>query len=567
MKKLIDWYYGKASIRFKIISSYLALIILPIAILGIYSFRLSRDNLMVQTQNTMESNVSSIVYNLNENIRRENDNIKYLSYNSSFRDELEHDNTTKLASVLNTDFEPGLWYYLTSDDNLKSICIYSPYVENAVGSFVKPMSALPDRLLYEAHNYDFTTKWYVSDGEIIAARTLLDAATSSYLIGIIRVVVYDSRFIDPIYQSAYLDNGVMLVDGNGTVIAGRDIENDNIQKEISNIIGQNDLEGYYETDDYMLYVSDSLNNGWKLYYYIDQNQISGQLGQILRATGIMVGFCLIIAFLSIGMISRVLSKRILKLEGYAKEVGKGNFDVSIETGHTDEIGVVEESFSSMCKKITQMMDDMYKLGQEKRNEELKALQAMINPHFLSNCLSSIKWKAIRADQDEIADAAGLVARFYKTALNGGDQITTVANELDNIKAYLEIQLKMHDYSYDVVYDLDDDMDYSMPNFLLQPIVENAIVHGIDYNEEVRGMIKIEYRHDGTFLIFRIINNGKKLNRNAIEDILRTQGKGYGLYNIRERIKIFYNDPDCGLYAGVNDDGMTCFTIKLRNEIS
>jgi two-component system sensor histidine kinase YesM len=81
------------------------------------------------------------------------------------------------------------------------------------------------------------------------------------------------------------------------------------------------------------------------------------------------------------------------------------------------------------------------------------------------------------------------------------------------------------------------------------------------------MIKIEYRHDGKFLIFRIVNNGKKINRNAIEEILNTQGKGYGLYNIRERIKIFYDDPECGLFAGVNEDGMTCFTIKLGNEIS
>ena len=86
----------------------------------------------------------------------------------------------------------------------------------------------------------------------------------------------------------------------------------------------------------------------------------------------------------------------------------------------------------MSRRIRDMMEEMYQLGLEKRAEELKALQAMINPHFLYNCLSSIKWKAIRAEQDEIADITGLVAKFYRTTLNGGKQITTVKNELDNI---------------------------------------------------------------------------------------------------------------------------------------
>lgn len=99
------------------------------------------------------------------------------------------------------------------------------------------------------------------------------------------------------------------------------------------------------------------------------------------------------------------------------------FELKIEQGYSDEIGVVAESFREILMKINQMMQDMYQLGLEKRKEELKALQAMMNPHFLYNCLSSIKWKAIRSDQDDIAEITGLLATFYRTALNGGRQIT------------------------------------------------------------------------------------------------------------------------------------------------
>lgn len=115
----------------------------------------------------------------------------------------------------------------------------------------------------------------------------------------------------------------------------------------------------------------------------------------------------------------------------------------------------------------------------------------MNPHFLYNCLSSIKWKAIRSEQDDIAEITGLLAKFYRTALNGGRQITIVQNELENIKAYLQIQLKSHEDNFDVEYQLDEaGMECQMPNFLLQPIVENAICHGVDLCEYERGKIKI-----------------------------------------------------------------------------
>ena len=118
-------------------------------------------------------------------------------------------------------------------------------------------------------------------------------------------------------------------------------------------------------------------------------------------------------------------------------------------------------------------------GKAKRG--LKALQAMrSNPHFLYNCSSSIKWKAIRSEQDEIADITGLLAKFYRTALNNGKQITIVQNELENVKAYLQIQLKSHENSFEVIYNLSEEgRECRMPNFLLQPIVENAICHGVD----------------------------------------------------------------------------------------
>lgn len=309
-----------------------------------------------------------------------------------------------------------------------------------------------------------------------------------------------------------------------------------------------------------------MDNGWRLYYYIDKSEISDQIREILATTVLVMGLCLAVALIMMSVISKILSTRILQLKHGAEEISKGNFDLKIEQGYSDEIGIVAESFREMCMKINQMMQDMYQLGLEKRKEELKALQAMMNPHFLYNCLSSIKWKAIRSEQDDIAEITGLLAKFYRTALNGGRQITIVQNELENIKAYLQIQLKSHEDNFDVEYQLDEaGMECQMPNFLLQPIVENAICHGVDLCEYERGKIKIEYIYGEEFLVFHVYNNGLQVDKGELEKILNTPGKGYGIYNIRERIRMYY-DEECGLYSSITDDGMICFSVKIRKVI-
>lgn len=121
----------------KIVISYLILVLFPIIVLGIYSYHISKTKLIDQTRHTMEGNVSSITYSLENNIRRENDNIKYLSYNARLRERLEtgSEDVGGLVKELNVSVEPAFWYFITSDDNLKGIEIFSPYIKRPIGDF------------------------------------------------------------------------------------------------------------------------------------------------------------------------------------------------------------------------------------------------------------------------------------------------------------------------------------------------------------------------------------------------------------------------------------------------
>ena len=244
MKKIWDWYYGKASIRKKLIISYLILVILPILVLGMYSYYVSKKNLIRQTKHTMESNVDAISYSLQNDIQRETDNIKYLSYNAKLRGSLENGlkNRNALVKEMNDSVEPTFWYFIASDDKIKGIEIYSPYVKQSLGSFLKPLEGKEKRSWFRKNQNNFKTEWSVKDDRIYATRMILDSATSSTVIGYMRLEVFADEFLDGLFQSSYLNNGILLVDANGKKITERTIKD----REINKNIYQHIDEPYYE---------------------------------------------------------------------------------------------------------------------------------------------------------------------------------------------------------------------------------------------------------------------------------------------------------------------------------
>lgn len=570
MKKFMKWYYGKASIRKKLVISYLILVLLPIGVLGVFSYSTATKNLLKQTRDAISGNVSSIAYNLQSNIAREEDNLKYLSYNVSFREKLEtgSKDRTSLARTMNQLVEPAYWYFITSDRNIKGIEIYTPHIKSELGSFLKPDTQCRKEDWYQYHQENFKARWNYEDDRIFVTRTILDGATSSRPIGVMKLQVFSDRFVDPVYQSEYLKNGMLLLDEKGQKLAYRPLEDRKLDRQVQADMETFSKVGMYETDSYLLQAAEPFDNGWRLFYYVDKKEIAGDMNKILNTTLLVTGCCLMVVTFLISIISKILSTRILKLKNCAEQVAQGDFQIVTEKGYTDEIGVVAKSFETMSRKINEMMKEMYRLGLEKRATELKALQAMINPHFLYNCLSSIKWKAIRAEQDNIADITGLLAKFYRTTLNEGKQITIVQNELENVKVYLEIQSRMHEGSFEIEYRiLKEELERNMPNFLLQPIVENAICHGVDFCEEgERGKITLEYYPEGEYLIFNVYNNGPRLKDEELQRILSEPGKGYGIFNIRERISMYY-DSDCGVTARVLEDGRICFTVRILKIMS
>ncbi|MCC3374609.1 sensor histidine kinase [Cohnella sp. REN36] len=157
-------------------------------------------------------------------------------------------------------------------------------------------------------------------------------------------------------------------------------------------------------------------------------------------------------------------------------------------------------------------------------------------------MSIINWKALQVDAEDISDLVTTLSRFYRTALNKGNNLISVRDEIDNVQSYIKIQLIMHDGSFDVEYDLEEAIyAYDMINLALQPIVENAIEHGIDCKMEGRGLLRLVGRTVGENVAFTVEDNGPGLDPELQRTSLTQQTSGYGLKNVQERIRLLFGE--------------------------
>lgn len=554
---------GKASIRTKLIISFAVLVSIPIFILGFYSYHVSRKNLMEQTQKTMDNNLERLLMEMDSRFDRETDFTKFLAYNLSFRETLEKNpfDNVEIAQTLNKTVEPIFWYFISSDSNIKSIRIVTPYVKDNVGSFLESSAPCEKEVWYQEHQKDFRTKWTVEGNVLYGTRTVLDTATTSRPIGVMRTEFFLNRMLEPMRSMNYLGNGILLTDEEGAVIYWKKSSDQDINDRVLEMAkgGEKTVPGCIVAEGVLE------STGWNLYYYVEQRMISGQVDSIITSTLVVVFCCMLVVLVFISFFSKTLSRRLLSLKEQAEMISEGNLEHPRYTEDTDEIGIVTNGLGRMTERLNETINQVYKIEIEKKATELNALQAMINPHFLYNTLSSVKWKALKKGEDEISDITGLLAKFYRTTLNNGKQMTTVERELQNIRAYVEILRMTREKRFHVEYQIDEDgLGCEMLNFLLQPIVENAIEHGIDYVEDEgqEGIVVIEFRKEDRWLIFSISNNGPVMDVELLKDILDRPGKGYGIYNIQQRIAIYYG-AGCGLSARITEEGYTCFTVKIH----
>ncbi len=311
---------------------------------------------------------------------------------------------------------------------------------------------------------------------------------------------------------------------------------------------------------------------WYLVFYIPREYALswGSTSLATRSTAAFIGVIVLMALGFLLMFSYVLdatisrmNRTILKLE----EEGLGGLSSRLEqySEGTSTLWGLENNVEFMISGIKSLLEETYAAQVSVRNAQLKALQAQINPHFLYNTLDAIKWIVLDGDKDGAVWMINALSRYFRLSLNKGRDIVTLRDEFDLISTYLSIQKIRFDDSFQVRAEVDETaLGGLIPKLTLQPIVENALLHGIEEGGVQNGEIDIRIRRSGDEVTILISDNGVGMTAEALSAILSDQSeqKGYGLTSVNRRIKLFYGEA-YSLSAEPAEKCGTCVKVHIR----
>ncbi|MDR1495844.1 MAG: sensor histidine kinase [Clostridiales Family XIII bacterium] len=301
-----------------------------------------------------------------------------------------------------------------------------------------------------------------------------------------------------------------------------------------------------------------------------QREINGRITMTIVTTAIITAALIFVILIYSRRVSFKVSEPIRALVEKTLKLGGGDFDVEpVGTGIV-EIKALDDGFNDMSGRMNELLDRVKKDQEVLRRAEMGLLQAQINPHFLYNTLDSIIWLAeSRRDADVIRLVTNL-STFFRNSLSKGQDIITIADEEKQVCSYLEIQ----QIRYSDIMEFESDIPealypFSIPKLTLQPLVENALYHGIK-NKRGRGSIRISGRFDGNDILLVVEDDGVGMTpevlaklRAAIND--DKVGKGFGLVNVQKRLKLYCGD-EYGLTFESTPGGGASATVRIPKQI-
>ena len=374
--------------------------------------------------------------------------------------------------------------------------------------------------------------------------------------------------------SSYINNvGIgqrgycFLMDGDGTIVyhpqqrllyAGLKSEDTSSLATLA--------DGTY-ADDTVIYSLASVQGGaWRVVgvSYVDE-LVNQNVKEMLRLSVAMAAVILAAALLTSWLLSRLLGR---PLRGLAAAMERFESDADrfaySPVGGTREVRELSNSFGHMVVRIQQLMSTVREEEVNLRKTELKALQAQINPHFLYNTLDSIAWMC---EQGRSADAVSMVhalARLFRISISRGHELIPIAREIEHAESYLQIQKYRYKNRFTYEFQVDPDcLDYCCNKITLQPILENAINHGLELMVD-EGHITVQICQDGEDILFRVRDNGVGMSPEQVEAILtRAPGEnaGIGIRNVDDRLKIYFG-REYGLHITSELDVGTCVEIRM-----
>ncbi len=317
-----------------------------------------------------------------------------------------------------------------------------------------------------------------------------------------------------------------------------------------------------------------------IYYEIRDIQQSHEEYQnffmgVIRFSIIAFAVILILTVLLSYYIPLSITHPIRKLSEVTDQVAKGDLTVRSDIRSGAEVGMLSDSLNTMIDKINELLEQVKKEQIRLRKAEFELLQAQINPHFLYNTLDTIVWLAEAGDQKKVVSMVGSLSDFFRTSLNQGKDIISVKEELQHVRSYLEIQQVRYQDILEYEIRVPEELNrYLIPKITIQPLVENALYHGIK-NKRGAGKIVISGKREENHFSILIEDNGIGITkerllqvREGIENKIPTGHDIYGLYNVNERIRLNFGEK-YGIFieSRYGDGTVVSIVLPYMNEES
>ena len=544
-------------LRKKLIVSFVTLVMLPVLIFSSYTAWHTHHTMAAQVEQRFSDSIHQIGTRISHQFDRYNAALRYLAMNRQITQIFEDkpESYFRQYSDMTDVLEPMLLMIEQLVPGLGELGVYTDNHDlKERNSSVLYLERLSDRRWIDRLLHRHKLQWFVEDGELMGLAQLMRRANQAP-----ESFAYVSLTAEDVF-SVELENLKQYgfyVESNGERLFAR-------QVGIEDMADARFEEGVqrFEGKSYMVARQQITSLGWTLCVYTPYDALGININDSLISLFALGMVSLVLLSLVGVRIAESISRRVRRLNESMSLVEAGQLDQEIHTHYSDEIGELTVHFNHMVTALKSYIQTNYENRILLREAELKALQAQINPHFLYNSLSLINWMAIEREDMEISEIACALSNFYRSVLNRGESVTSVRNEMRNIEAYLKIQSAMHSGSFEVLMDVDQQiMDCEIIGVILQPIVENAIEHGIDQRREETGAkIAITGRREAENLLLTVEDNGPGMSPAQFEESISRSSKSYGLKNVQDRLRIAYGD---GYGLSLESSGFMGTRIAIR----
>ena len=587
-------HYKNISFRNKLLLSYILFIIIPVIFIISLVLINSSSIIRKQTLSLAEISTKQSVERIEELINECQKTVSLILQDNTVRTILEKspENVSYTEQINDFEYLNSLLTTLNANTEMQTVRLYIPdgfiYSNQRITLF--NLNTIYDKLWYKNIADNWTTYYFdklVTEQDItFTDQSFLPVYFPIYsynqyhkLIGVIEADFSKDSIINILKQINFSNSGmVYLTNSSGDILveslSSRFLENENLYKDqvasllsepaatwINTKIGKNRCHAFHKS----ISIAD-----WEICVFVSTDYIMQSFTDLRNQIFIISGIITLIVIILAICISNYNSKRLATLSKNMQEVENGNLNVLSIIDSEDEIGNLQYHFNNMVRTIRSTIKEQYELGQKLKNMELISLQNQINPHFLYNTLDMIYWTARKDNDENLCNMISDLANYYRKSLSKGKTFVTIKEEVEHVETYISIQNYRFQHKIRFMKNVEPDIyDKLILKLLLQPLVENSILHGIMEKPEKRGTIILNIHKQQNGILIQIIDDGVGFDSSLdpTQAIYTTnKDHGYGAWNINQRLHLYYGSQCSLQYKSIKEKGTTvCILIPTQTE--